>query len=215
MFIREKKINGQTYGYLVENTWNKGRIQQKVKEYLGKIIDEGETRKTETGKPSENEQDGSQLTNLRLETWDLMKDILRQHLEEKEYTTIDNHGNHAGTGENIGGEGLEVRSKIYENKKKTRVNLDTGEVTHKGKKAVIKINQGHITKNTMIEARGQTDDHATNNIQEFAKAIIHLGINTTQETILELYENARMKTGKKGKTGEKQDEKEEMKTFYY
>ena len=37
MFIRVKKIKGNKYAYLVENKLKKGKIQQKVLSYLGKV----------------------------------------------------------------------------------------------------------------------------------------------------------------------------------
>lgn len=39
MFVRAKTIKGQRYAYLVENKWRRGRAKQKVKKYLGKIIE--------------------------------------------------------------------------------------------------------------------------------------------------------------------------------
>lgn len=36
MFERTKKINGQTYNYLVENKRVNGRVVQRVVKYLGK-----------------------------------------------------------------------------------------------------------------------------------------------------------------------------------
>lgn len=38
MFVRAKSIKGQKYGYLVKNSWVKGKVKQKTKKYLGKII---------------------------------------------------------------------------------------------------------------------------------------------------------------------------------
>jgi len=43
MFIRIKRIGKQRYGYLVENSWGKKGTRQKVKEYLGKILDIDQT----------------------------------------------------------------------------------------------------------------------------------------------------------------------------
>ena len=39
MFIRVKKISKYKYGYLVENTRKKGKTQQKVKKYLGRVYE--------------------------------------------------------------------------------------------------------------------------------------------------------------------------------
>lgn len=38
MFIRTKKIKGQDYAYLVENSWTKKGTRQKVKDYLGRVF---------------------------------------------------------------------------------------------------------------------------------------------------------------------------------
>ena len=43
MFIRTKKITKYNYAYLVESTWDNGRTKQKVKSYLGRVFDFGET----------------------------------------------------------------------------------------------------------------------------------------------------------------------------
>jgi hypothetical protein len=42
-FVRIKKIKGQEYGYLVENTWTAKGSRQKVKAYLGRIIKPAKT----------------------------------------------------------------------------------------------------------------------------------------------------------------------------
>jgi len=38
MFVRAKTIKGKKYAYLVENIWKGKRVSQKVKKYLGKIV---------------------------------------------------------------------------------------------------------------------------------------------------------------------------------
>lgn len=37
MFIRTKKLKGRHYGYLVRNTWKKGKVRQKTHKYLGRV----------------------------------------------------------------------------------------------------------------------------------------------------------------------------------
>lgn len=39
MFIRVKSISGKKYGYLVENTWTGGKTVQKMRKYLGRILE--------------------------------------------------------------------------------------------------------------------------------------------------------------------------------
>ncbi len=39
VFIRTKKIKNKNYAYLVENTWTKQGTRQKVKGYLGRIVE--------------------------------------------------------------------------------------------------------------------------------------------------------------------------------
>jgi len=34
-FIREKKKNGRSYFYLVENTWDNGKVRQRLIRYVG------------------------------------------------------------------------------------------------------------------------------------------------------------------------------------
>ena len=36
-FVRTKKVKGQQYAYLVENSWQNGTAKQKVSKYLGKV----------------------------------------------------------------------------------------------------------------------------------------------------------------------------------
>ena len=38
MFVRAKTIKNKKYGYLVENIWKNGKVKQKTKKYLGKIV---------------------------------------------------------------------------------------------------------------------------------------------------------------------------------
>jgi hypothetical protein len=38
MFVRVKRVKGQDYGYLVENSWTDEGTRQKVTAYLGKIL---------------------------------------------------------------------------------------------------------------------------------------------------------------------------------
>ena len=62
MFVRAKTIKGIKYGYLVENKWQKGKVKQTVKKYLGKINplptieDVGVVNILQDKKPSENIQ---------------------------------------------------------------------------------------------------------------------------------------------------------------
>lgn len=37
MFIRTKRLKGRHYGYLVRNTWKKGKVRQKTHKYLGRV----------------------------------------------------------------------------------------------------------------------------------------------------------------------------------
>lgn len=37
-FVRAKTVKGKKYAYLVENVWNKGKVKQQVKKYLGRIF---------------------------------------------------------------------------------------------------------------------------------------------------------------------------------
>ncbi len=50
MFIRTKKIKGNPYAYLVENTWKRESSRQKVSKYLGRVHILAETGKTEAVK---------------------------------------------------------------------------------------------------------------------------------------------------------------------
>ena len=38
-FVRAKSFKGKQCGYLVQNVWHKGKVRQKVKRYLGRIMD--------------------------------------------------------------------------------------------------------------------------------------------------------------------------------
>ncbi len=38
MFVRAKIVKEKQYAYLVENDWAKGKVKQKVKKYLGRIL---------------------------------------------------------------------------------------------------------------------------------------------------------------------------------
>ncbi len=38
MFVRIKRIKGKPYAYLVENVWKDGSSRQRVKRYLGRVI---------------------------------------------------------------------------------------------------------------------------------------------------------------------------------
>ena len=38
MFVRAKTVKGKKYGYLVENTWKRGKVKQVVKKYLGRVV---------------------------------------------------------------------------------------------------------------------------------------------------------------------------------
>jgi len=39
MFVRAKTIKGKKYAYLVENIWKNKKVSQKVKDYLGNIVE--------------------------------------------------------------------------------------------------------------------------------------------------------------------------------
>ncbi|MBI4139538.1 hypothetical protein HY483_01105 [Candidatus Woesearchaeota archaeon] len=70
MFIRVKTINGQKYGYIVENKWAKGTSRQKVAKYIGKITDEGLTRPATTNNEKIREA---------------VQELIEAHLKEKGY----------------------------------------------------------------------------------------------------------------------------------
>lgn len=38
MFVRAKTVKGNQYAYLVVNEWKKGKVRQKVKKYLGRVV---------------------------------------------------------------------------------------------------------------------------------------------------------------------------------
>lgn len=38
VFVRAKMVKGKKYAYLVQNVWKKGKVNQVVKKYMGKII---------------------------------------------------------------------------------------------------------------------------------------------------------------------------------
>ena len=38
-FIRTKKIKGNKYAYIVENSWKNSKVKQKVKRYLGRVYE--------------------------------------------------------------------------------------------------------------------------------------------------------------------------------
>ena len=72
MFVRVKKIKGQPYAYLVENTWAHQGARQKVIKYLGRVHD------AKTGTVDANLGELSYPDSIRL--------LLRKTLEDAGFT---------------------------------------------------------------------------------------------------------------------------------
>jgi len=91
MFIRLKKIKGKQYAYLVKNKRKKGKVRQKVVEYIGEALIAGEKEKTDffdfVGK---NIKEYIQDKNLKEIFFDLVRWEIKRHKLENIYFDSEN-----------------------------------------------------------------------------------------------------------------------------
>jgi len=92
-FIRLKKIKGNKYAYIVENTWKKGRVKQHVKKYIGRVHKFSRQR---FGSEEEELEDFLKFVDNSLEEYlakndakTIMLDTVRWELKNHGFVVID------------------------------------------------------------------------------------------------------------------------------
>ncbi len=90
-YVRLKLIKGQNYGYWVESVWTSKGPRQKVKGYLGKVI---ELTKTQERSLSEFVQEPFDTTFKSMPRKDALTNIIRWHLGNYGFVKEDGHLGH-------------------------------------------------------------------------------------------------------------------------
>jgi len=124
MFIRTKKIKGNDYAYLVENTWTNSGSRQKAKGYLGRVYAISPC-KDETFL-AKKEQD--YLVTRKFS--EILNDLI--------YFELQRHG-------------FEKKGQVLENKDMS-FDVKDMSIKKKGKPVVLKINQGFFCNQTVSTA---------------------------------------------------------------
>ncbi|MEK6967667.1 MAG: hypothetical protein AABX51_03490 [Nanoarchaeota archaeon] len=166
-FIRNKRIKGKKYAYLVENTWTTKGPRQKVTKYLGQVIEfqiEAEPYTSTLENPEEF---------LREKSFkEIVKNTVKYELSRREFKES-NEGFSKGD--------IKI-SKDYK-------------VTINGKNAVLQMNRGFLCESTVNELLNYdgAEDAAG---KRLAKAIIACGIKNDEELFIELFAKSRPKENK-------------------
>lgn len=158
MFIRAKKIKNNLYGYLVENKWKNGKVKQKVKKYVGKIIELDDSAKNNSTTNS-IEIDFSKHLN------EVLKDIVANEFLERGF----------------------VRKNNILKKDDIEINLSTSKIKEGEKQVVILMNGSYVyNKNlkTLLNLRPVEEETAGLSI---AKSFRDAGIEIDKDIFIKLY----------------------------
>jgi hypothetical protein len=164
MFIRIKTINNAKYAYLVESVWNKGKTQQKVKQYLGKIIFSKTTPKIEAPNFTFNNEQTPSENIEKLITFFYTQ--LEFELKKGEY--------------------IYYPDKI---KKQKYIKIGAKVLNHLSKPACFEINEGFLCTPTLKELRllPYAIKNAEKKAEHLAHTLLGVGINLSKELFIELY----------------------------
>ena len=162
MFIRTKKIKGQTYAYLVENTWKHAGSRQEVTGYLGKCI----TPLRQT------------TTQPALSPEKTYKELIHELLK----TTLLNHGFRISSSSHF----VLLTQNSKEN---STLDLQKQTVFHNNKPAILALNQGHLCEYTLTNLlRFSPSDNPEETAHNLAQALLAAGIHISTENLVILFE---------------------------
>ena len=161
MFIRTKKIKGQDYAYLVENKWTKKGTRQKVKAYLGRVVDVKLQRDVDFSLGSEG---SAKNITKALVKWEL----LRHGFEENKCL-------------------IPRRTVIA--KDNIIINLRKLSIQSKGRDVVLRLNEGFMCSHSLkhllrFKSYGEEDEVGL----ELATAYAEAGIMIPKELFIEIYQ---------------------------
>jgi hypothetical protein len=164
MFIRIKKIKGNMYAYLVENSWENNKARQKVKKYLGRIFTPEKTNQIafEESFPT-IPKEPKQIVRALME-WTLCQHgFVKDPLVKKKW--IYNHGKIVGDPATL---------QITSGKNDVTLKINEGYMNEYTLKEIIQIN---------IKALEQREAATV-----LAKACVSAGIQIPQEVFIELFQ---------------------------
>jgi hypothetical protein len=163
MFIRVKNIKGHGYAYLVENSWNNNKAQQKVKQYLGRIHQPEKVNNVSFEEFCQMPKDYKKIVSA------LMEWVLQQHgftkdpLVQKKW--IYHHGKIVGDPE-------------------------TFKITSGKNNVTLKVNEGYMNEYTLKELINidlqKKEQHGAATI--LAKACVNAGIPIPHEIFIEIFQ---------------------------
>lgn len=162
MFIRTKKIKGQDYAYLVENKWTKKGTRQKVKAYLGRVVDVKIAKDVDFSLGSEGS--AKEITKSLIK-WEL----LRHGFEENRC--------------------LSSSRKTVIAKDNIIIDLRKLSIKSKGRDVVLRINEGFMCSHSLkhllrFKSYGEEDEVGV----ELATAYAEAGIMIPKELFIEIYQ---------------------------
>jgi len=164
-FVRVKKIKGQEYAYIVENTWKGKGSKQKVKAYLGRVIRLQRKSNIEFFDYFRIEQREDYLKNIS-------KDALIASLIKLE---LINHGF-------VEEKGLMKNGNIT-------VDLSQFEVSDRNRKVALAMNDGFLANLTLKRLIEFNEKGSQAELSlKLAKAFVETGIRVNEEVFVAVYE---------------------------
>lgn len=164
MFVRVKNIKGKPYLYLVENRWEKGKVKQAVKKYIGRIF---ELDKVNT----KNFYEFFSINNINVYVRSMTRDDIVKDLVALE---LYKHGFSEKTS------GKWKRDRIV-------VDLNTASVKIKKRQTAIKLNEGYLYSDILkelIEFKPGRDKEESG--RELAELFFNAGISVPEEVFVGL-----------------------------
>ncbi|MFA6888253.1 MAG: hypothetical protein WC254_02035 [Candidatus Woesearchaeota archaeon] len=163
MFVRIKKIKGNSYAYLVENSWNDKKARQKVKQYLGRVHEVEKVKDVPFEEFSKLTQEYKSIVSALME-WSLFQyGFTKDPLIQKKW--------------------------IYDNGKIVG-DPETFKITSGKNNVTLKINEGYMNEYTLKEILNiditKQEQHVAGT--KLAKVFVNAGISIPHDVFIELFQ---------------------------
>ncbi|MBW2993447.1 hypothetical protein KY317_02640 [Candidatus Woesearchaeota archaeon] len=163
MFIRTKKIKGNSYAYIVENRWMKKKVRQKVKKYLGRVYRFQKTQDVDFFQ-YHNIQDSGKYIKKSSKTG-IIKDLIKCELKKHDF--------------------IQNNSNVWQ-KDECIINLNTIKIQNKKSKSVaLGFNQGLLTEYAVKKLINIKKDE--NTTYSLAKAFVEAGLDIPRDLFIKYY----------------------------
>jgi hypothetical protein len=164
MFVRAKLIKGTKYAYLVNNIWKDDKVKQKVKKYLGKIIDFDKLYVENQNFVSKTSDDFDWMMPTKLLFREIIsEEFLRRGFKRKGWQLIKND---------------------------LIINLSTCKITQDEKDVVLFMNGRYLYDSLIKELENfyEPEDEYAQKGEKLAQAFSDCGISIEKDVFIKLYQ---------------------------